>query len=71
MIDIHSLEISKTQAQKELKELRKKYRVMQEEGYYDLGIVEQILCLEITINPDIAEEQWSNKVRRLLKTRRI
>lgn len=71
MFNIHPLEISKTQAQEELKSLTSEYKIMQQEGYHDLGIVEKILCLELTVSPDITEEQWSKKVKKLLKTRRI
>ena len=71
MFNIHPLEISREQAQIELKSLTSEYKIMQQEGYYDLEIVEKILCLELTISPDITQEQWSKKVKKLLKTRRI
>lgn len=68
MFNIHPLEISREQAQKELKSLTSEYKILMEEGYYDLGIVEKILCLELTVSPDITEEQWSKKVKKLLKS---
>lgn len=71
MFNISPLEISRQQAQKELKILTSEYKIMQQEGYYDLEIVEKILCLELTANPDITQEQWSKKVKKLLKTRRV
>ena len=71
MFNIHPLEISREQAQKELKSLTSEYKIMQQEGYYDLEIVEKILCLELTTSPDITQEQWSKKLKKLLKTRRI